>query len=360
MMLTYECAAGVVNEKLMVDPDDMEKRARLEQLGADGLIDALLELAGRNEAAASVFYKIVGTAEEKVAWARHSLGKLSQNPVESKWFHYEIDSIMYVLRDCEATPRLAISTILSFFDTEIPKPSRRKEWLCDVYWEEVKQAFSYHVFQLDNDEWVSQQILDLFARNFDVGLMIIDDAKKFLAPESLYEMANHLERDICEVSKWSDSLAQYGCALESLAYQLQDAGIFERSKRVASRNKLSVYDFCDIAQFNILIGNAPAACAWMDKIPIFGEFGAIKTKVCEPLASFLVGKKQYLLATILYRRLFIATAESKSRGCRKACLKYFEQLLLMSRHITEWFCIESHESFIKQLSRNKEMLSNLP
>jgi hypothetical protein len=360
MMLSYECAAGVVNEKVMVDADDLEKRARLERLGADGLIDALLELAERNEAAAAVFYKIVGTPEEKVAWAKHSLVKLSQNPVESKWFHYEIDSITHVLRDCEANPRLAIQTILSFFETEIPKPGKKKEWLCQVYWEQVQQAFAYHVFQLDNDEWVSQQVMDLFARNFDVGLMIIDDASKFLAPQSLYEMANHLERDISEVSKWSGSLDQYGFALESLAYQLQDAGIFERARRVSTRNKLSIYDFCDIAQFNILIGNAPAACAWMDRIPIFGEFGAIKTKVCEPLATFLVNKKHYLLATILYRRLFIATAESKARGCRKACLKYFEQLLLMSTHITEWFCIDSHESFVKQLSRNTDMISNLP
>ena len=268
------------------------RKQRLVGLGAEGLADALLELAVRDDAADDLVERLIATPVENIQRLKAKLASLKRSRRSVPWgesaaFARELGILLQDLRAGVDDPQTGSELAASFFETDKATFEHCDDStgsIGDVYRFDAKELFVGYARLCPDKERLADLVLKL-NRDDDYGVRdtLIDSAAQYLPEPNIRALISKLqkaadqEQDEYEQRHWLN-------LIESLARQVGDAQLFEKT-RIASWGELSTAACVDIARVYLESGDARTALSWLEKI--------------SPDETFQDGERDRLLVTIL-------------------------------------------------------------
>lgn len=250
------------------------RKEKLIALGVEKLADALLSLSTHSDEADDLVGQLVATPEENILRFKKKLSNLQHSRRFIDWrassaFALELEML---LKDLEAgidRPFEGVKLVASFYEADstiFEMCDDSSGSIGDVFRCSAKELFMKFATRCDDKEKIADIILKVNKKNdYGVRDTLIDCAGECL-PEKV------IRRMISKLHKWADeedgdyARRSYLFSIESLAKQIKDAELFEKT-RVTAWGKLSTASFIDIAQIYFDCGNVEVAYSWLKKIP---------------------------------------------------------------------------------------------
>ena len=255
-------------------PLDSNRKQKLMDLGADTIADALLDLAVHSKEADELIEQLIATPKENVQRFKKKLSGLKRRKRfigwrESAGFSRELQMLFQDLKSGVDDPLSGVELVAAFYEAdntifEICDDSSGN--IGDVFRYDAKELFVDYASRCDNKEKVADIILKMNQKdNYGIRDTLIDCAGECLPEEVIRTM-------IAELQKWADKEKDdngkrtHLILIESLARQIKDAQLFERT-RIASWGKLNSAALVDIARVYLESGDIETAHSWLKKIP---------------------------------------------------------------------------------------------
>lgn len=248
------------------------QKQKLIDLGAEKLADALIELSGRFCAAEELIDRLVSSSNDNLRRFKTRLKDLTE--FERYWsdsteFTHEMESMLQDLKLGSPDPFTGIELVASFYGTADYAVEHCHDSDGDVeyvYSIDAKELFIEYASECQEKEKIVDIILQLNQNDsYGMSKALIDCVGQFLPERNIRHMITMLQKSI---NKEKDGY-QKECwrkLVESLARQLKDAPLFERT-RITSEKTLSPNSYTDISRVYLESGNAQTALAWLEKMP---------------------------------------------------------------------------------------------
>ena len=249
------------------------RKKKLRDLGPDVLAKALLELAVYSEAAAEVVERLLAAPDENCTRIRERLSALQwlehyYNWRESSDFSRELGLLLQDVRASITDPEIGLSCVALFFEADssiFEHCDDSSGYVGDIFRGEAKDLFVYYAAQYTDKEQVAELILQLNRQDeYGVRDILIDCAGKVLPKPLVYEMIASLQQSV-EAQVQSHEKRHFLFMIESLARQLKDAPLFEKTRK-AAWGTLNAPAYLDIAEVYLESGDLDTAQAWLDKV----------------------------------------------------------------------------------------------
>ena len=269
-----------------------DRKQRLVGLGAESLADALLELAGRNDAADDLVERLIATPAENIQRFKAKLASLKRSRRSVPWgesaaFANEMRAVLQDLRAGVDDPQTGSELAASFYETDrgaFESCDDSSGNIGDVYRFDAKELFVEYARLCPDKERLVNLVLKL-NRHDDYGVRdtLIDAAAAYLPEPNIRAMISRLQE---AADQEGDEYARrrWLILIESLARQIGDAQLFEKT-RIDSWGEVSTAACVDIARVYLESGDARTALSWMEKI--------------SPDETFQADEQDRLLVTIL-------------------------------------------------------------
>ncbi len=249
------------------------KKARLIELGAEALADALLELADHNDAADDLVERMIATPEENIERFKAKLRSLKRSRHFIHWresasFARRLETLLQDLRANVDDPKIGSKLVAAFYETDkgtLGNCDDSSGHVGEVYRFDAKELFVSYARRCPDKEWLTELVFKLNKYDdYGVRDTLIDCAVEYLPEPNIRNLINMLQKT---ADKEEDEYAKrhWLHLIESLARQNRDARLFEKV-RTDSWGTLSTAAFVDIAQVYLESGDPEAALSWLDKI----------------------------------------------------------------------------------------------
>lgn len=173
----------------------------------------------------------------------------------------------------------------------------------DVYRFDAKELFVGYARRCPDKEWLVKLVLKL-NRDDDYGVRdtLIDCAAEYLPEPHIRTLISRLQ-EAADKEKDEVGKRRRLHLIESLARQIKDAALFEKT-RIAAWGKLSTAACVDIARVYLESGSARTALSWLEKISADDTFQAHERDrlLLEILGQLGEARKQSEVAWRIFRR----------------------------------------------------------
>lgn len=293
--------------------DDQERqselRRRLIEVGAPGLADALLDLADWSDEAAEAVQRIAATPDENLERFRSKVDDLIASDRFYDWqeapgLARELQGILKDLEAANPDPRTALELIASFLRAD----GVAIETCHDAYGEvgmvftfDARRVFTGFARRVDDEGFVVGLLLDLLAGDrYGPRMELIDHASDFLSKTGLESLVDALTGQAEGTADGSVGQASRR-VVESLARQLRDPALFERT-RLAACEAPTVDDAIAIADVHVKAGNQERAVDWLQRFdePAWGHRAETRDRLL--LAAYAALADTDNAATVAWRR----------------------------------------------------------
>lgn len=251
-----------------------DHKQKLITLGAEALADALLNLAVHSDEADDLIEQLIATPKENVQRFKQKLSGLKRRKRFISWresgsFARELEMLLQDLKAGVDDPLTGIELVAAFYEAdntifEMCDDSNGN--IGDVFRYDAKKLFVDYASHCDNKEKIADIILKVNQKdNYGIRDTLMDCAGECLPEETVRTMITTLQ-------EWADKEKdEYGKrhhlrSIESLAQQIKDAKLFEKT-RIASWGKLNSAALIDIAKVYLESGDIATAYSWLKKIP---------------------------------------------------------------------------------------------
>ena len=250
------------------------RKQKLVNLGAETLAEALLNLAVLSDEADDLIEQLIATPRENVQRFKKKLSSLKRRKRfigwrESASFARELEMLLQDLKSGVSDPLTGIELVAAFYEADntiFEMCDDSSGNIGDVFRYDAKELFVDYASRCNDKEKIADIILKVNQKD-DYGIRdaLIDCVGECLPEEVIRTM-------IATLQKWADKEKdEYGkrhhlILIESLARQIKDARLFEKT-RIASGRKLSTASFIDVARVYLESGDVETAHSWLKKIP---------------------------------------------------------------------------------------------
>lgn len=274
-----------------------DRKERLVELGAERLADSLLELAARDDAADDLVERLLATPQENVERFKARLAAIRRSRRFIRWgesaaFARELTALLHDLQAVVTDPRAGVELTAAFFECDkgaLGNCDDSSGSVGDVFRYDAREVFVAYASRCADKEWLGDLVFKV-NRSDDYGVRdtLVGCASDYLPDPVLRQLVKRFEK---EAGKRSDEYAKrhWLFLVESLARQLKDAPLFERT-RIASWGSLSTAACVDIARVYLESGDAQTALGWLEKVPLSESFMAderdtLYLAILEPLGD---------------------------------------------------------------------------
>lgn len=258
-----------------------KRKQSLIDLGADRLADALLELAGRDDAADDLLERMIATPQENVKRFKAKLSGLKRRQRfigwgESAGFARELGTLLEDLRAGVTDPRTGVELVAAFYECDagvLGSCDDSSGHVGDIFRYDARELFVSYASRCADKEWLGDLVFRVIqADDYGVRDVLINCALEYLTEPVMRGMVARLQE---KAGQESDEYRKrrWLYNVESLARQLKDAPLFEQT-RLASWGELSTAACVDIAHVYLECGNGLTALTWLEKIPATETFMA--------------------------------------------------------------------------------------
>ncbi len=250
------------------------RKQKLIDLGAETLADALLNFAVHSDEADELIEQLIATPEENVQRFKQKLSSLKRRKRFISWresasFSRELEMLLQDLKSGVDDAPTGVELVAAFYEADntiFEMCDDSSGNIGDVFRYNAKELFVDYAIRCTDKEKVADIILKVNRKdNYGIRDTLIDCAGACLPEETIRTM-------IATLQNWADKEKdEYGKrhylrSIESLARQIKDAQLFERT-RIASWGKLSSAAIVDIARVYLESGDVETAHSWLKKIP---------------------------------------------------------------------------------------------
>lgn len=254
-----------------MDPD---RKKRLIELGPEALADALLESAVRFDAVDDLIEHLIATPMENMKHYKSKLAGLKRRRRFISWhesaaYAQELEMLLEDLRSGVKDPRTGVELVAAFYQADaavFEQCDDSSGSVGNVFRFEAQKLFVAYASKCQDKDWLSQMVFDLTIKDdYGVRDILIDCAGEYL-PES--KMRELIVRCQAAAGKESGNYRkrQWLSRVESLARQIKDAPLFEKT-RLVSWGKLNSAACLDIARVHLDSGDAKTALSWLQRVP---------------------------------------------------------------------------------------------
>jgi hypothetical protein len=251
-----------------------DRKQKLIALGADALADALLEISVHSEQADDLIERLIATPNENVQRFKKKLSGLKRSRRFIDWrgasgFARELEMLLQDLKSGVSDPLTGIELVAGFYEADntiFEMCDDSSGDIGDVFRYDAKDLFVNYASLCNDKEKIADIILKMNQKD-DYGIRdtLIDCAGECLPDEVIRTM-------IVTLQEWADKEKdEYGKrhhlrSIESLARQIKDAKLFEKT-RIVSWGKISTAALIDIARVYLESSDVETAHSWLKKIP---------------------------------------------------------------------------------------------
>jgi hypothetical protein len=252
---------------------DKNRKSQLIALGVDTLAEALLELAGRADAANDLIEQLIATPKENIQRYRSKLARIKRRERFISWresaaYAHELEMLVADLRSGVDDPKTGIELLASFYKADaavFEQCDDSSGAVGNVYQYDARELFVSYAARCEDKEWLCKLVFDLSKKDgYGIRRILVDFAADYL-PESVIrnlivkiQAAAHRENEEYQKRHWLS-------LVESLARQIKDAALFEQT-RLASWGGPSTAACVDIARVYLESGDAKQSLAWLEQI----------------------------------------------------------------------------------------------
>ena len=249
------------------------RKQKMIDLGAEALADALLNLAVHSDEADDLIEQLIATPKENVQRFKQKLSGLKHSRRFIDWrgaasFARELEMLLQDLKSGVDDPLTGVELVAAFYEADstiFEMCDDSSGNIGDVFRYDAKELFVDYASRCKNKEKIADIILKMNQKdNYGIRDTLIDCACECLPEPVIRTM-------IATLQKWADKEKDgYGkrhhlILIESLARQIKDAKLFERT-RIASWGKLNSAALVDIARVYLESGDVETAHSWLKKI----------------------------------------------------------------------------------------------
>jgi len=253
---------------------DETRKQKLIALGPDVLADAMLNLAVHSDAVEDLIEQLIATPKENVQRFKEKLSRLEHSSRFIDWrgsdsFARELEMLLQDLKSGVDDPLTGVELVADFYEadsTVFEMCDDSSGSIGDVFRYDARMLFVDYASCCSDKDKIANIILKV-NRKDDYGIRdaLIDCAGECLPEDVIRTM-------IATFQKWADKekdeygKRRYLMRIESLARQIKDAKLFEKT-RIASWGKLSAPALIDIARVYLESGDVETAHSRLKKIP---------------------------------------------------------------------------------------------
>jgi hypothetical protein len=243
------------------------------ELGVDVLADVLLMLANQSIEVNDRIERLVTPPSEFVQQFKMQLSQLKSSKRYFDWrassnFAFELDMMLQDIKLKVHDPLIGAKLVAAFYEAD--------EFIfemCDDSGGEVGDVFRYHALELFADyanrcvdkNKIINIIIELTQKDdYTVRSGLIDDAAQYFSKELVSNLIENFQKLVS--NEKNEYKRQHHVLIESLARQVKDAKLFEKTRILLSQ-ELSTASMIDIAQVYLASGDTEVAYSWLKKVP---------------------------------------------------------------------------------------------
>lgn len=258
-----------------------DRKQRLLTLAQERLADALLELATRDDAADDLVERMIATPQENIERFRKKLATIKRSRRFIRWgesaaFARELLTLLQDLQEGVSDPRTGAELVASFYECDkgaLGNCDDSSGHVGDVFRYDARELFVSYASRCDEKEWLAELVYKVSRTDvYGVRDTLVKCAIDYLPEPVIRNLAARFQKKAEGESDEYHKRHWLGL-IESLARQLKDAPLFERT-RLASWGSLSTAACVDIARVYLESGDGQTALTWLEKIPATESFMA--------------------------------------------------------------------------------------
>lgn len=251
------------------------RKQKLIELGPETLAEALLDLATHSDEADDLIERLIAAPKENVQRFKKKLSGLKRSRRFIDWrgaagFARELEMLLQDVKAGVDDPLTGIELVAAFYEADhtiFEMCDDSSGNIGDVFRYDAKELFVEYASRCAQKEKIADIILKLNRKdNYGIRDTLIDCAGDCLPEEVIRTMIATLQKGADKLKKDEYSKHHHLMLVESLARQIKDAELFEKT-RIASWEKLSTAALVDIARVYLESGNVQTAHTWLKKIP---------------------------------------------------------------------------------------------
>jgi len=254
----------------MTDP----RKQKLIDLGTEALAEALLSLSVHSDEADDLIEQLIATPKENVQRFKKKLSGLKSSRRFVDWrgaagFARELEMLLQDLQSGVDDPLTGVELVAVFYEADntiFEMCDDSSGNIGDVFRYDAKELFVDYAKRCADKEKIADIILKVNQKDsYGIRDTLIDCAGECLPEDVIRTMIATLQKG-ADKEKDEYGKRHHLRSIESLARQIKDAELFERT-RIASLGKLSTAALIDIARVYLESGDVATAHSWLKKIP---------------------------------------------------------------------------------------------
>ena len=295
-------------KKMPIHPLLAKRREALIASGPERLAEALMELANHHPQAEAIIESLTSEPNKILEQFQAKLKEISTSGHFYSWreistFAGELSGLLWDLEEGAEDGITGIIMMCKFFECDSAAIES-----CDdsggeiglVFTDQATKSFTCFATDVEDKDWLSRQLVKLYKEDhYGLRENLMNSASLFLPEEHLRKLVDHCWVLVDECNDGHEQRHWFS-AIESLAVQLNDPALFEKT-RLVHDPKPGTASCLDIAQVYLDFGEFQAALKWIEKDPDPGEFQ--KNKREEMLQTIFIHEgENEKLAGILWSR----------------------------------------------------------
>lgn len=251
-----------------------ERMNKLISLGPGVLTDALLKLADYDEKAERVIERRTSDPDDIVKKFRSRINGLKHRKRfihrrESKQLAEELADLLDDLEAANPEPCLGMKLVATFIETDhviYNNCDDSSGYISDVYRFGARNLFAEFASRCKNRKKILDLLIKIYSDDrFGTRDGLIDHAADFLGDEET-KNAIHLFEILADEENDEYRKRHFELAIESLARQTGDAGLFEKI-RLQHQPDPGISSCLEIARVYLENGDPDSALKWVERIP---------------------------------------------------------------------------------------------
>ncbi len=251
-----------------------DRKQKLIDLEVETLADALLDLALHSREADDLIERLIATPKQNVQRFKEKFSGLKRSKRFIDWrgaagFARELKTLMQDMKAGVSDPLTGVELVTAFYEADkniFEMCDDSSGNIGDIFRYDAKELFVDYASRCADKEKIADIILKLNRTdNYGVRDTLVDCALYYL-PESVIRSMIKGIQDLADVETENFNKHHYLRMIESLARQIKDAKLFEKT-RIASWGKLSTAALIDIARVYLESGDVETAHSWLKTIP---------------------------------------------------------------------------------------------
>lgn len=234
-------------------------RNQLLELGAERLVDALMRLANRDDAARDLVNRMLASPNENILRYQKKLQNLKKPSNRFVSYHEAesyVEKLRSILEDLElgvSNPQQGVALVAEFYRCDsyiMEQCDDSNGTIGDFFSYDLQELFTSFAGQCEDKEWVVEIVLGLIDENdYGVRDTLIDHASEYLPGPVLRGMVERLkERALVGSNEYKQR--SYCLAVRVLAKQLQDPFLMAEAQ-IAAYGTPSTSSHLEIAQVHL-------------------------------------------------------------------------------------------------------------